>query len=88
MLRIISRVGGLPSSYILNSWEGATRLLSRGGIVEEDGRRWKKMEEDGRRCKKMMEKGRKKSKTFFLSVGDHLGTLVGVRMAPQKINCD
>ena len=27
-------------------------------IVEEDGRRWKKMEEDGRRWKKLEEDGR------------------------------
>ena len=50
------------------------RLLSRAGIVEEDERRWKKME--GKKNAKM---------SFFKSVGDHLGTLVGVQRAPKKI---
>ena len=62
------------------------RLLSRGGIVEEDGRRWKKMEEDGRRWKKRMEKIEKSRKqTCSKVVGDALGTLIGVPMAPKKI---
>ena len=65
--------------------------------MEEDGRRWKKMEEDGRRWKKMEEDGRRRKKMgeydgktieqvyIFLSVGDHLGTLVGVQRAPKKL---
>ena len=57
--------------------------------MEEDGRRWKKMEEDGRRWKKFEEVGRKqkieKCQQNLKSVGDHLGTLVGVPMAPKNI---
>ena len=64
---------------------------SRGGIVEEDGRRWKKMEEDGRSWKKLEEVGRKNSKKYqkhLKSVGDHLGTLVGVQRAQKNYYSD
>ena len=59
--------------------------------MEEDGRRWKKMDEIGRRWKKLDEVGRiKKSKNVkknLKSVGDHLGTLMGVPIA-QKNNSE
>ena len=42
-----------------------------GGIVEEDGKRW-------------MKKSKKIEEIFFLVVGDGLGTLVGVGIAPKK----
>ena len=53
----------------------------RGGIVEENGRRWKKMDE-----KKKFEKSKKKSlkKKCLESAGDGLGTLIGYK-GPQKI---
>ena len=54
-------------------------LLSRGGIVEEDGRRWTK--------KKVQKSKKKKKRSIFFgleSAGDGLGTLVGVQIA-QKI---
>ena len=53
--------------------------------MEEDGRRWKKIEEDERRRKKM-EENKVETKTFknCKDVGDVLGTLVGVPIAPQK----
>ena len=64
------------------------RLLSRGGIVEEDGRRWKKMEEDGRRWtkKKKSKKSRKKGRTIFCleSVWDASGTFFEVQIAQKK----
>ena len=44
------------------------------------------MEEDGRRWKKKMEKikkFKKKKNIFFEVVGDGLGTLIGVQMAPK-----
>ena len=46
-------------------------------MMGEDGRRWKKMEDDNEI---------KSKKVVFFIVGDGLGTLVGVRIAPKKMN--
>ena len=54
------------------------RLLSRGGIVEEDGRRWTK-----KKFKKSQNK--KGQKNCLESAWDGLGTLVGVQIAQKNI---
>ena len=58
------------------------RLLSRGGIVEEDGRRWKKMDE-----KKVRKKSKKKvEKKMSGKCRGWSGDLSWVTNSPKKNN--